>query len=157
MPTRTNAAHRRLLLRRLIARQEISSQEELLRLLGIRGHTVSQATVSRDLSAIGAVRESLDGASTIYRLVATAVQAAELHDRFRQFVHEISSSANIVVIRTPPGGAHAVGVALDDTRDRGRLPEVLGTVAGDDTLLIVTRSARGGSRLARKLESILEA
>ena len=123
----------------------------------MRGHTVSQATVSRDLSAIGAVRESLGGASTIYRLVATAAQADELHDRFRQFVHEITSSANIVIVRTPPGGAHAVGVALDDTRDRGRLPEVLGTVAGDDTLLIVTRSARGGSRLARKLESMLEA
>ena len=156
MPTRTNAVHRRLLLRRLIERQEISSQEELVSLLAIRGHTVSQATVSRDLTAIGAVRASLNDNSVIYRLVATAAQADELHDRFRQLVHEITSSANIVIVRTPPGGAHAVGVALDDTRDRGRLPEVLGTVAGDDTVLIVTRSAKGGTRLARKLESMLE-
>ena len=125
-------------------------------MLADRGHPVSQTTVSRDLAAIGAVRETLDNGHVAYRLGATPIQADELHDRLRQFIHEISSSANIVVLHTPPGSAHAVAVALDDARDRGHLPEALGTVAGDDTLLIVTSSATGGRRLALNLESMLE-
>ena len=125
-------------------------------MLATRGHPVSQTTVSRDLAAIGAVRHTLDNGNVVYRLAARPVQADELHDRLRQFVDEISSSANIVVVHTPPGSAHAVAVALDNARDHGRLPEALGTVAGDDTLFIVTSSATGGGRLASKLESMLE-
>ena len=156
MPPRNKAAHRRLLLRRLIERREIPSQEAILRMLADRGHAVSQTTVSRDLAAIGAVRESLEDGNVLYRLAVPPIKANELGDRLRQFAHEISSSANIVVVHTPPGSAHAVAVALDDARDRGRLPEARGTVAGDDTLCIVTSSATAGGRLSRKLESMLE-
>ncbi len=156
MPTRTSAAHRRLLLRRLIEGGGISSQAEILRRLAGQGHVVSQTTVSRDLVAIGAHRESLDDTRVVYRLAAVAEQPDELQNRFRQFVSEISSSANLVVVRTPPGSAQPVAAALDDARALGRLPEALGAIAGDDTLLIVTRSATGGMKLARKLESMLE-
>ena len=157
MPSPTAVAHRHLILRRLIERHDVSSQDELRRRLASQGHVVSQTTVSRDLGAIRAARETLPNGGVVYRASSAQDGANELGSRLRQFVHEITCSANIVVVRTPPGSAHAVGVALDNARASGNLRQALGTVAGDDTLLIVTRSASGGSRLARKLESMLEA
>ncbi len=69
---------------------------------------------------------------------------------FGDWVVEVASSANLVVLRTPPGSAHVVGSALD----RAALPDVLGTVAGDDTLIVVVAEARGGASLADELRDL---
>jgi transcriptional regulator of arginine metabolism len=110
--------------------------------------------VSRDLSALGARK----GDDDVYRLPGTGETEtlAELAERMRQFVVGIEASANIVVIHTPPGSAHAVAVALDGARESGDLDAALGTVAGDDTLLVISRAASGGSRLKRRLEKLME-
>lgn len=108
--------------------------------------------MSRDLAALGAIK-----AGERYGLAGSGShEAAVLPERLRQFVLGIDASANIVVLRTPPGSAHAVAVALDEARSASHLTEVLGTVAGDDTLIAITRSPDGGARLARKLESMME-
>lgn len=156
MPTSNRTAARRLILRRLLERRRVAHQAELQELLAGAGHAVSQATVSRDLAALGARKE--DGGR--YRLAATTAgdeTAGALTQRLQQFARDISASANLVVVRTPPGAAHAVGVAVDAVAGPGgRLEQVLGCVAGDDTLIVVTRSPTGGTELARTLRELME-
>lgn len=152
MPTANDrTAARRLRIRDLLQAQRVDSQQELVHALARRGHEVTQTTISRDLKAMGAQKNS-DG-----RYVLTAGGEAPeraLVERLRQFAVGISSSANIVVIHTPPGTAHSIGAALDSSRPHIR--GVLGCVAGDDTLLVVTRSADGGAALARRLRRLME-
>ncbi len=153
---RNRAAARLVLLRRLLAQHEIDSQEELVRLLGERGHTVTQATVSRDLANLGA--EKVAGSHGRERYVVAADlerhsgAMRNLGRRMKEFVTEIGHSANLVVLKTPPGSAGPVGAALD----AAALDRVLGTLSGDDTLLIVTRDPDGGAEVARQLETLLE-
>lgn len=150
--TAARTAARRLVLRQLLERGQAATQTELIAVLRRRGHGVTQATVSRDLAALGASK-----AGDRYVLAAAGdVDTEALQRRLQQFVVAIDASANIVVLRTAPGSAHAVGVALDAARSSGMVPEVLGTVAGDDTLIAITRAPQGGARLARKLESMME-
>ena len=146
-------ASRRLLLRRLIDERSVGSQQEMVRLLAAKGYRVTQATVSRDLAAIG-VRK-LGGQTERYALgpPAEADVPGDLARRLRDFVQRIDHSMNLVVLRTSPGAASPVASALDLAELRG----VLGTVAGDDTVLVISRSSRGGSRLARSLKAMLDA
>lgn len=158
MPRTDRTAVRRLVLRRLLERRRVADQAELRQLLAREGHAVSQATVSRDLSALGAQKQEDEGR---YRLPAegtdTEAIAGELAHRLREFARDISASANLVVVRTPPGAAHAVAVAMDAVSGPGgELEQVLGCVAGDDTLIAVTRSPKGGAALARKLRGLME-
>jgi transcriptional regulator of arginine metabolism len=139
--------------RRILRDHDVSSQQELVGLLASEGHPVTQATVSRDLEALGAVklREADaaryvipgDGAADGEELGAAARAIAE-------FVESIVPSGNLVVVRTPPGAAHLVGGAID----RAALPGVAGTVAGDDTLLVVAQAPSGGRRVAETLENL---
>jgi len=154
VPAPSRTAARRLLLRRLLEHAGVSSQLEAVTALARHGHRVTQATVSRDLAALGARK----GEGDVYRLPAAGQTEAlaDLGDRMRQFVVGIEASANIVVIHTPPGSAHAVAVALDGARESGDLDAALGTVAGDDTLLVISRSPSGGTRLKRRLETLME-
>ena len=154
---RNRAAARLVILRRLLAQHEIGSQEELVKMLGERGHKVTQATVSRDLGTLRA--EKVGGSNGRERYVVAADlerhsgAIRNLARRMKQFVTEIGHSANLVVVKTPPGSAGPVGAALD----AASLDKVLGTVSGDDTLLIVARDADGGGAVARQLEELLEA
>jgi len=154
MPASTHrTAARRLRIRDLLARRTVVSQEELLRLLARHGHRVTQTTVSRDLRALGA-HKSGEGHYVVGGNGAGS-GAGTLAERLRQFAVGITASANIVVIHTPPGSAHSVGVALDAARTQ--ILGVVGCVAGDDTLLAVTSAARGGAALARRLRRLMEA
>lgn len=146
--TRSRASARRMVLRELIDSGEISSQEELLHRLKRRGHVVTQTTVSRDLQALGVEKRSDGSGEPVYRLTATTGDPGDdlVTRMLREFAVQIEPTRNLVVIKTPPGGAHPVASALDQTP-----PGVLGTVAGDDTVLIVTRTDNGGARLARML------
>ncbi|HVE64775.1 MAG TPA: arginine repressor [Mycobacteriales bacterium] len=133
----------------LLAHAAVRSQAELAQLLAAEGVTVTQATLSRDLEDIGAVKVRDPDGSLVYSVDAEAGPVGE--ERLRRVLSDLlvsaDFSANLAVLRTPPGGAHLLGSAVD----RAGLAEVLGTVAGDDTVLVITRSPAGGSALVRRL------
>ena len=139
---------RQYLVARIIEAQPVANQAALVDLLAAEGVSATQATVSRDLEDLGAIKVRLPGGETAYAIPAfpKQQQAPEDHLRrmFGDWVVEVSHSDNIVIIRTPPGSAHVVASALD----RSGLPGVLGTVAGDDTIFIVVASDVGGQAIA---------
>lgn len=148
-------ASRQRLLRRLIETRPVSSQRELVDLLGEAGHPVTQATVSRDLVAVGAVKDRSAGAAGTY--VIPAIQAGghdpastALANAVAGFVEMITPSGNLVVLKTPPGAAQMVAGAVDRAGVKG----VVGTVAGDDTVLVVADEILGGARVASDLEQM---
>ena len=127
----------------LLETEPVASQTELGRLLAAKGVQVTQATVSRDLEELGAAKVRT-AVGTRYVLPpegqprAGTLEAVDA--RLGRLLEELCVSAEatggFVVLRTPPGGAHLLGAALD----RAGLPQVAGTVAGDDTVLLITRS-----------------
>ncbi len=158
MPTRIgmSKAARQSRIATLIASQPIQSQAGLLRVLAAEGVAVTQATLSRDLEEIGAVKRRR-GREVVYTVDDQApgpvLRALADDDDSRnsrlamELMLRADPSGNLVVVRTPPGGAHLLASAID----RAAIEDVLGTVAGDDTVLLVTRSANGGRRVAERL------
>ena len=144
-----STAARRRLIRRLIQEQRPARQRELVDLLAAAGHTVTQATVSRDLDALGAAK-ARDDEGGHYVIPRTPNGHAGVAGVVNEFVDGISPSGNLVVLRTPPGAAHMVAGAID----RAAMDDVLGTVAGDDTVIIVTARLDGGDALASKLDGL---
>ncbi|HLG00392.1 MAG TPA: arginine repressor [Acidimicrobiia bacterium] len=136
---------------KLLEEQVVSSQAQLVELLAADGVVATQATVSRDLEELGAVKVRIPGGSTAYAIPEHAKERPVPEDHLRRvmgdFVVEVRSSGNLVVLRTPPGSAHVVGSALD----RASLPDVIGTVAGDDTVLVVCSEAVGAQPVAEDL------
>ncbi|MFV0316362.1 MAG: arginine repressor [Microthrixaceae bacterium] len=127
----------------LLAHQQVSNQAQLVELLAGTGVTVNQATVSRDLDELGAIKVRVPGGESVYAIpeMPTAQFAPEDHLRrvLSDWVVETDRSGDLVVVRTPPGSAHVVASAID----RNGLADVLGTVAGDDTILVIGRARRG--------------
>ena len=153
-PLTRTARHARI--GELIRAKAIRSQTELAELLAGDGVQVTQATLSRDLEELGAVKvRSADGGPAVYlipedgkRPLRDAEQAsARLIRLLRELLTGADASANLAVLRTPPGAAQFLASALDRTG----LPEIVGTIAGDDTILVVARAADGGAALADKL------
>lgn len=147
-------AGRRRLIRKLLTDSHITSQAQLVVLLDAGGYPVTQATVSRDLDALGAIKVRDDRGEVHYSLTPSAEQLSEAEMRLRRavndFVEEMAVSDNLVVLRTPPGAAHLVAGAID----RAVVDGVLGTIAGDDTLMIVTAPEVGGETVAARLEEM---
>lgn len=139
---------------RLLEEQPISSQAQIVELLAADGVVATQATVSRDLEELGAVKVRIPGGMMAYALPEYAKETAAPDDHLRRvmgdFVVEVAHSANLVVLRTPPGSAHVIASALD----RAGLPDVLGTVAGDDTLILVCSEQTAGTRVAADLAAL---
>ena len=139
---------------RLLEEQAISSQAQLVELLAGDGVVATQATVSRDLEELGAVKVRIPGGTMAYAIPehAKAVSATDDHLRrvMGEFVVEVAYSANLVVLRTPPGSAHVIGSAID----RSGLPDIVGTVAGDDTVLVVCAEQAGGDKVAGALAAL---
>lgn len=139
---------------RIIDEQAVSSQLQLVELLAAEGVTATQATVSRDLEELGAVKVRIPGGLTAYAVPEHAREATRPDDHLRRvmgdFVVEVAHSANLVVLRTSPGSAHVVGSALD----RAGLPEVIGCVAGDDTVLVVCTAGTGGDEVGARLADL---
>ena len=153
--TRVSKSRRQHLVARLIAENAVSNQPQLVALLGAQGVDATQATVSRDLEELGAVKVRLPGSThPIYAIAELPqVPAAPIEHLRRvlgEWVVEVVSSANLVVIRTPPGSAHVVASALDRSRVKG----VVGTVAGDDTVLVIADEKVGGGVLAHELADL---
>jgi transcriptional regulator of arginine metabolism len=147
-------AQRQHRIARLLAEQAVTSQAQLAELLAADGVQATQATISRDLDDLGAIKVRVAGGDTVYAIpeLPAEQRAPEDHLRrvFGDWVVEVAHSGNLVVLRTPPGSAHVVGSALD----RSGLTEVLGTVAGDDTLIVVVSEEAGGAEVARRLADL---
>lgn len=141
-----NTAARRRAIRRLVAKGPVQKQAELVEELRSLGFTVTQATVSRDLTAIGVTK---NGSNYGFRGRGLA-DRDYLARTLSNYVESFASSGNLVVLRTPPGAAQVVAAAIDGSD----LDGVLGTVAGDDTVLVVADRSDGGMELAQKLETI---
>lgn len=126
----------------------LSSQEELGRRLSSLGFAVTQATISRDLEQIGAVK--VRRAGQLSYALPEQVQAGpgqRLAGLLHDFVRSIETAANLVIIKTPPGSAHLIGVALDHSE----FPEIVGTICGDDTLFVACPSSKTAAELATRL------
>jgi transcriptional regulator of arginine metabolism len=157
-----------------LADRPVRSQEELARLLAERGMPVTQATLSRDLEEIGAVRvRSADG-SLVYALPEEpggpgsrpggvagggagggrepAASRPQLSRTASELLISAEASANMVVLRTPAGAAQFLASVLD----HAAWPSILGTVAGDDTVLVIARDPAGGDALAVQLLALAE-
>ena len=152
---RPTKARRQHLVVRLLAEKEISSQEQLVELLGQEGIAATQATVSRDLEEIGALKVRVPGMDRlVYAVPELPRDQIAPVDHLRrvlgEWVVELAASGNLVVLRTPPGSAHVVASALD----RAGLEGAIGTVAGDDTVLVVATEPFGGEALCQRLEEI---
>ena len=139
---------------RLLAEHAVTSQQQLAELLAGEGIAATQATVSRDLEELGALKVRVPGGETVYALPELPVRQVAPEEHLRrvlgEWVAEVAQSANLVVLRTPPGSAHVVGSALDRSGFEG----VVGTVAGDDTVLVVASEDVGGAELARRLAEV---
>ncbi len=132
----------------LIRTKALSSQEELAQQLAALGFVVTQATISRDLEQLGAVKVRRGG-QLGYALGGgqpSEDPRPRLAAVLRDWVRSVDTAANLVVIKTPPGSAHLVGVVLDQTD----IPEVVGNICGDDTLFIACRNSADAALLAEK-------
>ncbi|WP_114854678.1 arginine repressor [Brachybacterium sp. YJGR34] len=148
----------------LLTQQEVSSQSQLAQLLTAEGTEVTQATLSRDLVELQAEKVRGSAGGLVYRLPpeggtprpATTPENELLEARLPRLAEGLlvsaEASGNLVVVRTPPGGAQYLASALD----RSVMPDVLGTIAGDDTVLLVSRDPAGGDRLAERLLDLAE-
>lgn len=146
---------RQAALRRLLDERDLSSQSEVRAALVELGIEAHQATVSRDLDELGAVRVRGAGGTHVYRLAVDPgpANARERVDEVvRQYVVSVRSSGNLAVLRTPPACAHPVASAVD----LSELDDVLATVAGDDTVLVVASDQLGGVALADRFRACLE-
>jgi transcriptional regulator of arginine metabolism len=137
----------------LVRSNVLSSQEELADRLGSLGFAVTQATISRDLEQIGAIKVRRAGQLS-YSLPEEVRNDAgpRLAAVFRDWVRSVETAGNLVVLRTPPGSAHLVGVALDSSE----LAEVVGTICGDDTIFVACRAAAEAEALSVKLRGELQ-
>ncbi len=142
----------------LLARRDVRSQPELQALLAERGIEATQATISRDLDELGAVKlRAADGGAGVYvipedgNLVRGVVGGT---DRLARLLGDLlvsaDSSGNLAVLRTPPGAASFLASALD----RASLPEIVGTIAGDDTVMVIARGPATGAQVAAQLEAL---
>jgi transcriptional regulator of arginine metabolism len=161
-PTTKNARHQ--LIVDLVTHHEVHSQGELRALLAGEGIDVTQATLSRDLVELDAVKVRAAGGALVYavpaeggdrRPSAPAETAAGLQRLARlcsELLVSADASANLVVLRTPPGAAQFLASAFD----KAEMPGVLGTIAGDDTVLVIGRVPDGGDALARRFLALAE-
>lgn len=139
---------------RLLETNAVTSQGQLVDLLAADGVVATQATVSRDLEDLGALKVRVPGGDTVYAIPEVAKDRLAPADHLRRvlgdWVVDVAASGNLVVLRTPPGSAHVVASALD----RAGLEDVLGTVAGDDTILVVASPRTKGAAVAATLAGL---
>jgi len=139
---------RHAVIRDIVVKHTVSNQDELRLLLARQGHAVTQATLSRDIRELGLVKtadgyappagEPVGGLPSLERLV-------------REFVRGARAAQNLVVVKTSAGSAPPVAAALDAEE----WPEVMGTIAGDDTVVIVSPTARDATRLVKRVRELL--
>ncbi|HLI30016.1 MAG TPA: ArgR family transcriptional regulator [Terriglobia bacterium] len=130
----------------IIRTKSVYTQTELRRALAQRGIRVTQATVSRDIEDLGLVK-TREGYALPGTTESSAPPQPALSVILKEFLREVQQASNLVVVKTHPGNAHTVGVALDSTG----WAEVLGTVAGDDTIFLATAGPRQAAQVRKKI------
>ena len=138
------ADRRRTLIRELLAQREVGSQSELLELLRARGFDTSQPVLSRDLRALGVAKRG-----GVYQILEE--ERVTPLSALASLLRDTAPAESFVLVRCEPGAAAAIGRALEAESP----PGVLGTVAGDDTLLVAVTTRAAGSRLSRRLHELL--
>ena len=138
----------------VVDREALHSQEELRRRLHQRGFDATQATISRDIAELGLVKRAGDGAYQRPGMDATSPEMARtaLERAAASFLRRIERVQQLIVLRTGRGQAQALAEALD----RAQLNEAVGTIAGDDTVLIIARDSRRAAALVKRLEAYTE-
>lgn len=145
---RQGRAVRQELILSLIAEQPIRTQEELLAELAGRGVVLTQATLSRELKSLG-VAKGPDGRGG-YRYLRGGSTGEGPLAAVRNFIESVARSENLIVVKTPPGNAQTVARGLD----REAWPEVMGTIGGDDTILIICHDVERAEKVERRLNLI---
>ena len=142
-------ARRQRAIAELIRSEILHSQEEVAHRLGELGFLATQATVSRDLVELGAVKVRREG-KIVYVLPAdtSPPRTAKLETVIREWVQSVRPAGNLLVMKTPPGSAHVVGFAID----QARLEEVVGTICGDDTIFIAFEKPSSALAFAERLQ-----
>ncbi len=140
-------------IKNILGEEAVTSQAQLTDLLGALEIVATQATVSRDLEELGAVKVRVPGGATVYAIPELPADQIAPEDHLRRvlgdWLVDVERSGDLVVLRTPPGSAHVVASALD----RSAVSDMLGTVAGDDTLLAIATEGNG-ARLRKHLETL---
>jgi transcriptional regulator of arginine metabolism len=139
---------------RLVQDHPVSTQEELAEALRQQGLDAVQATISRDIAQLGLVKVRDQAGRLVYALPGAADldRLSELTSALRRWAMSLDASGNLLVIHTPPGHANALAQAID----QARLPDVLGTIAGDDTITVIARESLQGAAIERELRHHLE-
>ena len=143
-----NSSQRRALIAKFIKQGGVESQSHLVKLLAREGVKVTQATASRDLEDLGAVRIRDAGGEFQY---AISDEATSKPASAANLILSVTASGNLAVVRTPPGGAQLLASAIDRNSLNGFLKSAIGTIAGDDTVLVVSKTANGGAELAKSI------
>jgi len=147
-------ARRQRAIAEMLREGPVRSQDDIAARLAGAGFTVTQATVSRDLEQIGAVKVKRAGAlgySLPEQLGGSDWAAGRLQRIFAEWVHSVEPAGSLIVLKTPPGSAHLVGLALD----QAKLGEIAGTIAGDDTLFVAVSNAVSLDEVAEKLKALI--
>lgn len=144
-------ARRKAVIVELVEREAITSQEQLREKLRERGIEATQATLSRDIRELGLVKRAADGA---YRRSGGEISSnggeATLRRAVEEYLRTQETIDQLLVLRTDPGQAQSLAVAID----RARLAEIAGTIGGDDTILVICRSATDASAIAERFRSM---
>jgi len=147
-------AQRQHRIAQLLEQQPVTSQLQLVELLSAADIEATQATVSRDLEEMGAVKVRVQGGESVYAVPELPKDRHSPEEHLRRvlgdWVVDVQRSGNIVLVRTPPGSAHVVASALD----RAAPADILGTVAGDDTVIVIATEDDGGPRVQRRLTDL---
>jgi transcriptional regulator of arginine metabolism len=144
---------RQQMIREIIENNKINTQDELIKKLNEQGYFATQATMSRDIKELALIKISIGKDSYRYGLpTEVTVSESKLRFMLKEFILNYAVSENILVIRTAPGNANAVAVAMDNAQ----WEEILGSIAGDDTIFIVVRKREDIQPLLEKLGSYLD-
>ena len=134
----------------LIKAGVVHSQSDLVKLLKKAGFVVTQATASRDLEEVGAVRSRNESGELVYQIGASSDGAISKSMPLpSDLILSVEASGNLAVVRTPPGGAQFLASSFDNSG----IKSIIGTIAGDDTVLVVSKKSNGGADLAKELLS----
>jgi transcriptional regulator of arginine metabolism len=140
----------------LVSTRPVRSQEELADLLDAQGFETTQATISRDIKDLGLIKVPIkDGSVHQFKYVLPSAEVSftsRLHRLVSELVGEIKSSMNQIVLRTPPGSAMMVAAAIDEAQ----WPEIIGTLGGDDTILVIVNDPKNTPIIVQRFTDLKE-
>jgi transcriptional regulator of arginine metabolism len=148
-----SATSRRALVIKLVDDALIHSQSDLVRELARLGYVVTQATASRDLEELGAVRGKDN--SGVFRYQFVSIPVSTTKQGLSDLISSVDSSGNLAVVKTSPGAAQLLAGNLDRAMKSGKLNAAIGTIAGDDTVLVVAKLANGGAALSKEIQKLM--